>query len=62
MKSNVIKLLLSVFCFFFNNLIYLCPYDCSGSLLLHKLFSGCSEQELFSSCGAQASHCGGFSC
>ena len=26
------------------------------------LFSSCGEQGLLSSCGAQASHCGGFSC
>ena len=32
------------------------------SLLLHGLFSSCSEQGLLSSCGAQASHCSGFSC
>ena len=25
-------------------------------------FSSCSEQGLLSSCGARASHCGGFSC
>ena len=27
-----------------------------------RLFSSCSEQELLSSWGAKASHCGGFSC
>ena len=27
-----------------------------------KAFSNCGEQGLLSSCGAPASHCGGFSC
>ena len=31
-------------------------------LAVHGLFSSCGEQQLLSSCGAQASHCGGFSC
>ena len=35
---------------------------CVGSLWWHGLFSSCGEWELFSSFGAQASHCGGFSC
>ena len=35
--------------------------SCSGSLLLYGLFSSCGELRLLSSCGAQASHCGGFS-
>ena len=30
--------------------------------MLHGLFSNCGEQGLPSSCSAQASHCGGFSC
>ena len=30
--------------------------------LLHRLFSSCGEQGLLSSCSAQPSHCGGFSC
>ena len=34
----------------------------AGSLLLCRLFSGCSEQGLLSSCSAQASHWDGFSC
>ena len=29
---------------------------------LRRLFPGCREQELISSCGAQAAHCGGASC
>ena len=29
---------------------------------MHGLFTRCCEQGLLSSCGAQASHCGGFSC
>ena len=35
---------------------------CAGSLLLHRVFSSCGEQGLLSSCGSQASHCGGFFC
>ena len=31
-------------------------------MFLHGLFSSCGEQGLLSSCGAWASHCGGFSC
>ena len=34
----------------------------TGSLLLQRLFSSCGMQGLLSSCGAWASHCGGFSC
>ena len=30
--------------------------------MLRRLFPGCREQELISSCGAQAAHCGGASC
>ena len=29
---------------------------------MQTFFPNCSEQELLSSCGAQASHCGGLSC
>ena len=39
-------------------LVYL---GCAESSLLHGLFSSYGERGLFSSCGAQASHCGGFS-
>ena len=49
------------FSFLKNNFILFFSY-CSGSLLLHRLFCSCGEQRLLSSCGAQASHCGGFSC
>ena len=35
---------------------------CTGSLLLHSLFSSCGKWQLLSSCGAQTSNCGGFSC
>ena len=35
---------------------------CAESLMLRGLFSGCREWRLHSSCGPQASHCGGFSC
>jgi len=37
-------------------------FACAGSSLLRGLFSGWREQRLLSSCGAQASHCGGFAC
>ena len=39
--------------FFFYNFTYLFIFGYTGSLLLHRLFS---------SCRAQASHFGGFSC
>ena len=34
----------------------------AGSLLLCGLLPGCGNQGRLSSCGVQASHCGGFSC
>ena len=37
-------------------------FGCAGFLLLHELFSSCSEQGLHSSCCARAYHWGGFSC
>ena len=33
-----------------------------GSLLLCRLFSGCGNGRLLSSCSARASHCSDFSC
>ena len=36
-------------------------FGCAGSSLLHTAFSSCGEQGRLSSCGARASHCGGFS-
>ena len=42
--------------------IYLFILGCAGSLLLRRHFSSCGERGLLSSCSAQASHCGGFSC
>ena len=42
--------------------IYLFTFGCAGSLLLLWLFSSCRERDLLSSCGAQTSHCGGWSC
>ena len=41
--------------------IYVFSFGCTGSSLLHGLFSSCSEQGLLSSCSAQAFHCGSFS-
>ena len=46
---------------FFTFQICLCIFGCAGSLLLHSGFI-CSESGLLSSCGAGASHRGGFSC
>ena len=46
------------FFFFFSLLIF----GYAGSLLRHKLFSGCGEQGLLSSCSVRASHRGGSSC
>ena len=43
-----------------NNFIYLFIFGCAGSSLLHGLVSNCGEWEPLSSCGVQASHCGGF--
>ena len=42
-------------------LINLFIFGSSGSLLLHGLFSGCSEWKRLSRCSAWASHFGGFS-
>ena len=46
--------------------LFLCPrfffFGCTGSLLLLRLFSSDGEWGPLSSCGVQASHCGGFSC
>ena len=47
---------------FLYNFVYLFIFGCPVSLLLLKLFSSCGEQELLSTCGMQASHCGGYSC
>ena len=43
-------------------LFFFLTFGCAGSSLLHRLFSSCDKQGLLSSCGAQASHCSGFSC
>ena len=52
------KVLFSVGCFFFSfsliKFTYLFIFGCAGSSLGHADF--------LSSCGVQASHCGGFSC
>ena len=47
---------------FLSNFIYLFIFDCAGSSLPRGLFSSCGEWGLLSSCGAQTSHCSGFSC
>ena len=55
--------------FFYKNNIFTDIFGCAGSLLqfacsslMAQAFSSCIEHGLLSSCGAQASHCGGFSC
>ena len=48
--------------YFKRNFINVFTFDCAGSSLLGGLFSSFREQGLLSSCGAWASHCGGFSC
>ena len=49
-----------------HNFIYLFIYvfisGCAGSPLLFGFFSRCGERGPLSSCGAQSSHCSGFSC
>ena len=45
----------------FKICIYSFISGCTGSSLLSK-GSSCGKQRLLSGCGAQASHCGGFSC
>ena len=44
------------------NLFVYFSFGTAGSLLLHRLFSSCSERRLLSRCGVWASHWGGFSC
>ena len=51
-KDACFLLLLVVWVFFFG---------CAESLLLGQLFSSCDKQGPLSTCGAQASDCGGFS-
>ena len=45
---------------FFKFILFI--FDCAGSSSPHELFSSFGKQGLLSSCNAQASHCGGFSC
>ena len=37
-------------------------FDCARSMLLCRLFSGCGERGVFSSCRARAPHCSDPSC
>ena len=41
---------------------YLLIFGCPGSRCCTRAFSSCGEQGLLSSCSAQVSHCGDFSC
>ena len=45
-----------------SNLLVLFIFGCTGSLLLSPGFLYCSDWGLPSSCGPQASHCGGIPC
>ena len=60
-QSNLlIVVLLSLpFSFFFFKYVFISA--CTGSSVLHGLFSRCGEQELLSTCSARASHCDDFS-
>ena len=54
---------LSVRAELFNFILFFFFFCCAKSLCCCKwAFSGCGEQGLLSSCGAQTSHCGGFYC
>ena len=44
---------------FFFKLLF---FGCTGSSLLHEVFSSCGKRGLLSSCSVQACHWGGFSC
>ena len=48
----------------FKNFIYIHSFifGCAKALLLCRLLSSCGKLRLLCSCGAQASHCSGFSC
>ena len=48
--------------FFLFNFFNLFIFVCAGSLLLQGPFSSSREQGSLSSCSAEVSHCGGFSC
>ena len=48
--------------FFFGMYTLLYVFGCAGSLLVQWVFSSCGEWGLLSTCSAQSSHCGGFSC
>ena len=49
----------ALYYFFFLMFTY---YGCAGSLLLADFSCSCCKRGIFSSCGAQASYCCGFSC
>ena len=46
----------------FKKEFHLFIFSCASSSSLHDLFPGCGDRGLLSSCGAWASHCGGYSC
>ena len=41
MRESVLKCTHSIF--FLNSFLFLFTYGCTGSSLLHRIFSGCSE-------------------
>ena len=47
---------------FFKFYLFIFSFGCAESLLPQALFSGCGEQRLLSSRGAQVSQCRGFFC
>ena len=58
MRQNNLAILVNYF------ILFICfkIFACTRSSLLSGLFYSWGKQRLLSSCGAQASHCGGFSC
>ena len=61
MRSQCFYLFLYIVLYLLKICVFI-TFGYAGSLLLLELLSNCREWGLLSSCGAQASHCGGFSC
>ena len=61
-KTDKSLLFCDILTYNFFLIIYLVNFGCTGSSLLHRIFSICGEQGLFCSCCARASPCGGISC
>ena len=56
------KILVFCCCWLFGVFFFFFFFGCAESSLLGQLFSSCDKQGPLSTCGAQASDCGGFSC